>query len=265
MTRNLWNRFLNWLAILRSDEGNIVPFSLQEELVIESTTLMIPAGLFWGIMYFLIGELWSGLIPFFYSIILGFFFITFLKKRNAAFFVSTHHFMTLVLPFLLQLSLGGFINSSAVILWSFISPGIALVLNKPKAAIRWFIAFIFILVLGGLLDPYVNRESNIPQNINLILFVMNITVVMGISFSLLHYLVSQKNKAFNLLNLEQEKTDNLLLNVLPKEIAEILKNENRLIANAYPNASILFADLVGFTPLSNKLSPIEMVELLEFY
>ena len=62
--------------------------------------------------------------------------------------------------------------------------------------------------------------------------------------------------------MEQEKSSKLLLNILPKEIAEILKNENRLVADAYPEASILFADLVGFTPLSNQLSPIEMVQLL---
>jgi guanylate cyclase len=262
MTQKLWTRFLNQLVNLGSDEGNIIPFSLQEELVIGSTTLMIPAGLLWGILYFFLGEMWSGLIPFSYGLVLGFFFIIFLKNRNAAFFVSTHHLLTLVLPFFLQLSLGGFINSSAVILWSFISPGIALVLNKPKEALRWFIAFIFILLLGGVLNPYIYRESNIPQSINLVLFVMNITAVMGISFTLLQYMVSQKDDALDLLSLEQEKTDNLLLNILPKEIAEILKNENRLVAEAYPEASILFADLVGFTPLTNKLSPIEMVELL---
>jgi guanylate cyclase len=262
MTQKLWTRFLNWLVNFNRDEGNIFPFSLQEELVIGSTILMIPAGILWGVLYFILGEFWSGLIPFSYGIVLGFFFIIFLKKRNAAFFFSTHHFLTLVLPFLLQLSLGGFINSSAVILWSFISPGIALVLNKPKEAFRWFIAFIFILILGGFLNPYVYREVNIPDDINLILFVMNIFAVMGISFTLLQYMVSQKDDALHLLNLEQEKADNLLLNILPKEIAEILKNENRLVAEAYPEASILFADLVGFTPLTNKLSPIEMVELL---
>jgi adenylate cyclase len=53
-----------------------------------------------------------------------------------------------------------------------------------------------------------------------------------------------------------------LLNILPKEIAAILKNESRTIADHYTEASILFADMVGFTQLSAKLAPAEMVELL---
>jgi guanylate cyclase len=52
------------------------------------------------------------------------------------------------------------------------------------------------------------------------------------------------------------------LNILPKEIAAILKNEERTIADHYPEASVLFADMVGFTPLSAQLPPVEMVELL---
>jgi len=53
-----------------------------------------------------------------------------------------------------------------------------------------------------------------------------------------------------------------LLNILPKEIAAILKNERRTIADHYTEASILFADMVGFTPLSARLAPVEVVELL---
>lgn len=61
---------------------------------------------------------------------------------------------------------------------------------------------------------------------------------------------------------EQMKSENLLLNVLPKEIAAILKNKSRTIADHYAEASILFADMVGFTRLSAQLPPVEMVELL---
>jgi guanylate cyclase len=69
------------------------------------------------------------------------------------------------------------------------------------------------------------------------------------------YFVGQKN-------MFQEKSETLLLNILPKEIAAILKNESRTIADHYEEASVLFADMVGFTPLSAQLPPVEMVELL---
>jgi adenylate cyclase len=72
---------------------------------------------------------------------------------------------------------------------------------------------------------------------------------------MIFYFVNQKN-------IFQQKSETLLLNILPKEIAAILKNESRTIADHYEEASILFADMVGFTPLSAQLPPVEMVELL---
>jgi guanylate cyclase len=91
---------------------------------------------------------------------------------------------------------------------------------------------------------------------------LNIGVVSSIAIFLLAYFVREKNRLFTLLLGEQIKSENLLLNILPKEIAAILKNDSRTIANHYTEASILFADMVGFTPLSAKLEPVEVVELL---
>jgi guanylate cyclase len=79
---------------------------------------------------------------------------------------------------------------------------------------------------------------------------------------LLHYFVGQKDLAYRLLRVEQDRSESLLLNVLPRDIAARLKSGERIIADHYPSVSILFADLVGFTPLTNVLSPNEMVELL---
>ncbi len=69
------------------------------------------------------------------------------------------------------------------------------------------------------------------------------------------YFVGQKN-------IFQEKSEALLLNILPKEIAAILKKEPRIIADHFEGASILFADVVNFTPLSETMTPTELVELL---
>jgi guanylate cyclase len=86
-------------------------------------------------------------------------------------------------------------------------------------------------------------------------FTMNLIAVGSLVFMMVFYFVSQKN-------MFQHKSETLLLNILPKEIAAILKNESRTIADQYEEASVLFADMVGFTPLSAQLPPVEMVELL---
>ncbi|MEM7145368.1 MAG: adenylate/guanylate cyclase domain-containing protein [Verrucomicrobiota bacterium] len=59
-----------------------------------------------------------------------------------------------------------------------------------------------------------------------------------------------------------QQADALLLNILPQSIADRLKESERNIVDAIPEASILFCDLVGFTPLSAELHPGEVVTLL---
>jgi guanylate cyclase len=237
-------------------------YTLDERLIIGSSLLYILAGVIWGAVYVAVGETGAGIIPLSYSFLLGGMFLVFLWRRNTHFFYFSHHLLTLLLPFFLQLALGGFINSSAVILWAFTSPLTALVINRPRIAFRWFLAFLVILIIGGLLDPLIQRDNQIPSLLLLVFFVLNTAAVLGISFLLLYYYVIQKDLAFHLLEVERGKSESLLLNVLPRQIAAILKNESRLIADAYPEASVLFADLVESTPLSAEMSPTEMVQLL---
>lgn len=65
-----------------------------------------------------------------------------------------------------------------------------------------------------------------------------------------------------LLAIEQGKSERLLLNVLPAEVAAVLKEEERTIAAYYESVSVLFADMVGSTPLASQMSPVEWVDLL---
>jgi class 3 adenylate cyclase len=65
-----------------------------------------------------------------------------------------------------------------------------------------------------------------------------------------------------LLNLEQMKTDKLMLNILPKPIADRLKRGESNIAGNYPEVTVLFSDLVGFTKMSSQKSAGDLVKLL---
>ena len=68
--------------------------------------------------------------------------------------------------------------------------------------------------------------------------------------------------ALEQLEIEQEKSERLLLNVLPKAIADRLKREPGTIADSFENVTVLFADIAGFTKLSSRISPTELVKLL---
>jgi adenylate cyclase len=64
------------------------------------------------------------------------------------------------------------------------------------------------------------------------------------------------------LRIAQEKSEQLLLNILPKKVAEKLKHSKEVLAEHFPSATVLFADIVEFTPLASELSPRELVGLL---
>jgi class 3 adenylate cyclase len=64
------------------------------------------------------------------------------------------------------------------------------------------------------------------------------------------------------LGLEQEKSERLLLNVLPASIAARLKQTEGVIADAFPDATVLFADIVDFTPRSQQIAPAQVVQVL---
>jgi adenylate cyclase len=71
-----------------------------------------------------------------------------------------------------------------------------------------------------------------------------------------------RKQAETALYLQQEKTDKLLLNILPESIANRLKENPKTIAETFDDVTVLFADLVGFTKLSSEISAVELVEIL---
>jgi class 3 adenylate cyclase len=73
---------------------------------------------------------------------------------------------------------------------------------------------------------------------------------------------AQLQEANEEIAMEKDKSERLLLNILPQPIAEQLKENSSHIANGFAEATILFADIVGFTQLSEQLSPTQLVSLL---
>jgi adenylate cyclase len=98
-------------------------------------------------------------------------------------------------------------------------------------------------------------QAILPEAFIRLFFVLNIGVVITITFALLYYFVDRRN-------FFQQRAEMLLLNILPKEISDVLKAGPRTIAAQYAAASILFADIVEFTPMAATITPLQLVDLL---
>lgn len=236
---------------------------LKQRLLVTSALLISACGIIWGLLYTFYGEPVAGAIPLSYTALSLTSLAAYGFTRHYPFFRLSQLLLILILPFLLMLSLGGFLSSGAVILWSLLCPLGALMFSGSRAALRWFFAYLLLLAASVALQPYVRTANNLPFNLILGFFLLNLVAVPAITFSLLYYFIGQKNRAMALRRVEREKSEGLLLNILPPEIAARLKADDRTIADHFDSVSVLFADLVGFTPLSAALPPNEMVELLD--
>ena len=74
--------------------------------------------------------------------------------------------------------------------------------------------------------------------------------------------ITQRKQAEEELRQAKERSEDLLLNVLPAPIAEQLKQHEGSLAKDFDDVTIMFADIVGFTPLAANMKPIELVDLL---
>ena len=226
-----------------------------------SALLITVLACFWVGTYAALGLWLSAAIPFTYQLVTVAGFVLLARRgRNTAFRRSQLACM-LALPFLLQWSLGGFEPSGAVALWAVIAPFGALTFSGARASVPWFIAFLGLLVVSAVLDSTL-PNADLPDWLLTVFFFLNLAAVSLTAFLLLQYFVRARERAHALLAGERERSERLLLNVLPAPIAERLKRETGVIADRCPEVSVLFADLAGFTPTAERLPPEEVVSLL---
>ena len=262
MSDSLPQRLIRFVTHIGADPSDSEDCRLQKILLVLSSLMMASLAVAWGSIYVALGEANAGAIPLSYSVLSFISIFAFSRTRRYGFFRASQLLLSLLLPFFLMVALGGFASSSAVVLWSLSCPLGAMVFTERRQAIGWFLAYLGIVILGAVLEPYGYMTSNLSPFMRTLFYVMNIGCTSTVVFVLVHYFVSQKDTTLKLLHVEQGRSERLLLNILPKEIAEALKNESRTIANQYDQVSILFADIVNFTPMSALLTPVGLVELL---
>jgi adenylate cyclase len=235
---------------------------LKKQLLFGVSVTIIPIGILWGLIHLFFGEYIAAAIPTAYSLISISSIILLRLTDRYETFRTIQLLLILLCPFLFMLAMGGFNNGSVGFIWSVMAPFGAILFYQTHHASRWLLAYLGLLVLCGILQPFLNTETRLPEGFVTSMFVLNIGMVSIITFNLMQNFVNGKNHLVELLRLEREKSERLLLNVLPEEIAPVLKEGKEVIAEHYESASVLFADIVGFTELSEKFSPEEIVVVL---
>ena len=220
------------------------------------TACVTGLAIIWVGTYWALGLLQAAAIPFVYQVASVAIVIVFARTKSYRLFRFSQAAMMTLLPFLLQWTLGGYVASSAVSLWALVAAIGTLFFYTADESIPWFVAFLALTLVSGLLEPTLSQEpAAIPDVVRIAFFVLNVTGVSLTAYVLLQYAVRARDAAF-------ARSEGLLLNVLPRAIAVRLKREPGVIAESHDEVTVLFADIVDFTPFTERTEPARVVEVL---
>jgi guanylate cyclase len=176
--------------------------------------------------------------------------------KNHYFTVYSQIICIIYLTAFIQWSIGGVFASGFVLAWSFLGPVVALIFFSLRGALVWFGLCLVNLAITVIFDEtFAQFALDSSTRTRVVFFVMNLAGSSFIVFLFAGHFVRSAA-------VERRRAANLLLNILPKSIATRLKADPGTIADHYECASVMFADMVGSTPLFAGLSPADTVEWL---
>ncbi|HEX7173486.1 MAG TPA: adenylate/guanylate cyclase domain-containing protein [Candidatus Limnocylindria bacterium] len=245
------------LAVIGVTEADPEPLRAQKATLTIAAACVIVLSVVWVATYWVIGLPLAASIPFVYQLASLASLAVFARTKSYPFFRATQAGMMSLLPFLLQWTIGGYVASSAVSLWALVAAIGTLFFYSASASIPWFLAFLGLTIFSGLLDPvFARAAAPIPDALRTAFFVLNVSGVSVTAYALLQYAVRARDDAY-------ARSEGLLLNVLPRAIADRLKRERGVIAEAHPAVTVLFADVVSFTSFAERTEPAGVVGALD--
>ena len=252
---------LTRLAAVGADPGDNETMKRSKALLVQISLLILPIAVVWGALYLAFGS-WVGYVPLAYALILLGAIAAFARTRNFSLLLRVNLVDILLAPTLSMVPLGGFLTSAGVGLWGILAPVGAVVFSGPRAGLRWFVAYIAVFMTSGVAGQIVGPVSTVPDWFTSTMLGLNVAVGGTVVFTLIATFLAQRDRAMDALSREQERSERLLLNVLPADIAPRLKAGENPIADAYEHATVLFADIVGSTALAERLDARQLVALL---
>ena len=246
---------LEWLGRIGADPGDDLETRKRKALLVYLAVLIWPISLVWGALYLALGAV-SGVVAFAYFVI---------SVVSIGLFARTRNFRLLLLIQLLDITLAptismwptaGFLSSGAVGLWGILGPMGALVFGSVRSSVRWFAVFAAAFLGAGILGELTGGLSELPRWFSTTMVALNVVVGGAVVLTLLAVFARQREDA-------QDRAETLLLNILPRSIADKLKAKPETIADSFASTSILFADVADFTPMAERVAPVALVEMLD--
>src|SRR5687767_4264428 len=253
-------RFLTLFGAIGAPPSETDEERLRRALLVGFALLISCLSILWGLLYIAFGEPLGGAIPLAYTVLslASIVFLTLTRRYDL--FRFTQLALMLVLPFALMIALGGFIPSSVIVSWAFFAPLGALAFATPREALRWFAAYVLLLVAVGIVGGSVRTANNLPPALISAMFIVNITAVSVVAFSAVYVFVRERDRALAAVQrlFGQYLSPQIVRTLLSDPGRAALGGENR-------DVTALFADLQGFTSFVESRPPQHTVLVLNRY
>jgi adenylate cyclase len=216
----------------------------------------IAGAVWWAVYLAVFGWGLTAALPLLFVFVVGGALVVAHLRRDHRYAVYAQIVCIILIPVAIQWSIGGVFDSGLVIVWAFVGPITSLVFFSLRQSAAWLGLYLAALAITvGFNGTFAARAQPVGATTRLVFVGMNLGAASVVVFAFSAYFVTQAIA-------ERRRANQLLLNVLPKQIASILKRDRHTIAENYQSASVLFADIVGSTPLFADLDPAEAVDWL---
>lgn len=174
--------------------------------------------------------------------------------------------LILVMPIATQIAQGGFAQSGGVSIAAIYAPiGALIFLRIKQARIILFLSLIMLSLAAIFEFFYIPDEIIIDPTISLVLFLFVFMAIFVIVYFVFESFVHKNNIYQMQLAKEKERSESLLLNILPQSVAFELKESGWSKARGFASATVVFTDFVKFSSSTKFLTPGKLVEQLDVY
>lgn len=192
------------ICVFEDDKEDII---LQKKFLTYQTFLMGIGGIVWGLLCLFFNREWQSIIPFGYVLLSTSNIVSFHYHRDFRIAKSIQSAISLLLPFMLQIFLGGFIASGAVMLWALLALTVSVTYQSKQTVVLWFSLYAVLTVILGIFDNYfidwIKPYDALPYSV--LFTVSNIIVISAILVWLFNFMVRGKNDALKKLSEAQSQ------------------------------------------------------------
>lgn len=271
------NRYRAGIKNIATSTQDAPEIVVQKLSIVYISIATCAAALVWtALYYYYYGLCIITALPFSYFLIVGPALIFYFATKRPQILVITQLFCIFFITLAIEFVSGGF-KGGVVILWSFLAPVGALMYQGLKQAAIWMVMFVLAIIgLAVFHDLLASSYHPIPETAQFMFDCMNILGPLIVIYFSMQFFVKSVNRDGKLLqqsNLvlsqtlgelktEKQKSDDLLLNILPEEVADELKEKGTTTAKQFDNVTVLFTDFVNFTRAGETMNPQQLVDEL---